>query len=282
MVSNENQPNCRVDQPGVLTLHTGEFLGTVSHWHQTNGVTLSVTSYEPQDQQANRLHYHEQPNLYFILTGGSLEKRKVGQVPYQAGSLLFYAAGEAHQNIRQGQSTQSINLDVAFSFLQRYGMTEALLKQSVCTSPEAKFRVLSMYRELITSDSLTPVTLDFLLLELLRQFTGVKTYARWPNWVKTVHELIHDRWDETLSLHELSYVAGVNPITISKHFGHYFGCTYGDYVRKLKTEKALALIRGTPQSLTEIAHICGFADQSHFIRLFKKYTGFLPAQVRRL
>ena len=161
-------------------------------------------------------------------------------------------------------------------------MTEALFEQSVCTSPDAKFLFLSMYRELVATDSVANVALDFLLLGLLHRFVSLKAYACWPHWVKTVQALIHDRWDETLSLHELSRVAGVNPITISKHFGQYFGCTYGEYVRKLKTEKALALVRTTRQPLTEIAHVCGFADQSHFIRLFKQYTGFLPTHVRRL
>lgn len=32
------------------------------------------------------------------------------------------------------------------------------------------------------------------------------------------------------------------------------------------------------QSLTEIAHACGYYDQSHFIQDFKEFSGFLPGQ----
>lgn len=282
MVATGNEPALQANRFDILALQKGEFLGAVSHWHQTNGVTLSVTSYEPQDQQANQLHYHEHPNLYFILAGGSIEKRKAAQTTHQAGSLLFYPAGEPHQNIRQGLSAKSINLEVEFSFLQRYELTESMVEQLAGHSSESKFRILSMYRELVSADSLASVSLDFLLLALLGYCAELKTYDRWPTWVKTVHALIHDRWNETLTLQELSLAAGVNPITISKHFGHYFASTYGEYVRKLKTEKALTLIKNTQLPLTEIAHVCGFADQSHFIRSFKKYIGFLPGQFRKL
>lgn len=271
-----------LNEAGLLALQKGEFLGTLSHWHQSNGLTLSVTRYEPQDQQANQLHYHEHPNLYFILAGGSIEKRKAEQATHQAGSLLFYSAGERHQNIRQGPVAKSINLEVEFSFLQRYGLSEALLEESVKGSSDSKFLLLATYRELVASDRVTSASLDFLLLSLIGRHGDRKSYARWPNWVKTVYALIHDRWNEILSLGELALASGVNPVTISKHFGHYFGCTYGAYIRKLKTEKALALIKTTQLSLTEIAHACGFADQSHFIRSFKNYTGFLPAQFRKL
>lgn len=283
MVANLTEAGQRVHQAGTLALQKGEFLGTLSHWHQSNGVTLSVTSYEPQDQQANQLHYHEHPNLYFILAGGSIEKRKAAeQATHQAGSLLFYAAGERHQNIRQGTRAKSINLEVEFSFLQRYGLTEALVEQSVKGSSDSKFLLLSTYRELVASDRVTSASLDFLFLSLIGRHSELKIYDRWPNWVKIVYTLIHDRWNEVLSLQELALASGVNPVTISKHFGHYFGCTYGEYIRKLKTEKALTLIRTTQLPLTEIAHACGFADQSHFIRSFKNYTGFLPAQFRKL
>jgi AraC family transcriptional regulator len=53
-------------------------------------------------------------------------------------------------------------------------------------------------------------------------------------------------------------------------------------MRKLRVEKAMALMVSSHQSLTEIAYVCGFADQSHFIRIFKQHTGFLPKQYQKL
>jgi len=34
-------------------------------------------------------------------------------------------------------------------------------------------------------------------------------------------------------------------------------------------------------SLTDIAYLTGFSDQSHFTRIFKKFTGSNPSEYRR-
>lgn len=58
----------------------------------------------------------------------------------------------------------------------------------------------------------------------------------------------------------------------------YFGCTLVDYMRKIKVDKALYYLNHTSKTLTEVAYECGFADQSHFTRVFKTYTGCTPKE----
>jgi AraC family transcriptional regulator len=124
--------------------------------------------------------------------------------------------------------------------------------------------------------------LQLLLLELLNPSVRTNSYNKLPLWVKTLEQVLHDRWNENISLQELAILSGVSPITISKQFPFYFNDTLGCYMRKLKIEKALSLIKSTNLRLTEVAFECGFADQSHFIRTFKQLTGFLPKSFRKL
>lgn len=56
----------------------------------------------------------------------------------------------------------------------------------------------------------------------------------------------------------------------------------GEYIRRIKTEQALTLIRANQHSLTEIAYLCGFTDQAHFTRTFRHITGLLPKEYRGL
>jgi AraC family transcriptional regulator len=83
------------------------------------------------------------------------------------------------------------------------------------------------------------------------------------------------------SLNQLSVMLGLHPVTISRQFHHYYACTLGEYIRKLRVEKALTLIKEREHSLTEIAFASGFADQSHFIRAFKRFTGLLPLAYKK-
>ena len=52
------------------------------------------------------------------------------------------------------------------------------------------------------------------------------------------------------------------------------------YVAKVRFEAALDLLRsGRP--VTEVAHACGYADQSAFTRRFRASIGMSPSEYRR-
>jgi AraC family transcriptional regulator len=120
-----------------------------------------------------------------------------------------------------------------------------------------------------------------LLLDFLHRAEKWRREEAIPAWMKCVHEVMNDRWADTLSLKELSEAAGVHPVTVSHYFPRYFSCTLGAYMRKLKVEKALELLK-SGGGLTETAYACGFFDQSHFIKTFRELTGYLPAQYQKL
>ena len=97
-----------------------------------------------------------------------------------------------------------------------------------------------------------------------------------------LRELIKDRWNEFISLEELSLELQVHPVTIAKYFRKYYQCTLGDYMRKIKIQRAIYFLLHTPKKITEIAFLCGFSDQSHMNRVFKAYIGFRPKDIRNL
>jgi AraC-like DNA-binding protein len=46
-------------------------------------------------------------------------------------------------------------------------------------------------------------------------------------------------------------------------------------------EKAEMLLRESAKSVTEIAYECGIPDSNYFSRMFKKYRGASPSDMRR-
>ena len=52
------------------------------------------------------------------------------------------------------------------------------------------------------------------------------------------------------------------------------------YYRDLRLEKARNLLRNSPLPLTEIALVTGFANSSHFSRLFARRFGAPPSRFR--
>lgn len=119
---------------------------------------------------------------------------------------------------------------------------------------------------------------------LLEVFTKYLQNKKAPAWAKELKEMIQDQMDTnmTLSLQQLSDELAINPTYLSREFSKYFdNLSFGDYIRKLRIEKAITLIESTDYALSEIAYLTGFSDQSHFNRIFKKQTGQNPSTYRK-
>jgi hypothetical protein len=122
-----------------------------------------------------------------------------------------------------------------------------------------------------------------LLLDVYKKFLKSKT-GKIPMWAKELKEIIQDQIDTnlTLSLKEVSQSLHVHPSYLSREFSKYFNdLSFGDYIRKLRIEKAIQLLNNPKYSLSEIAYLTGFSDQSHFTRIFKKVTGKNPSSFKK-
>lgn len=122
-----------------------------------------------------------------------------------------------------------------------------------------------------------------LLLDVYKRFLKQKT-GKVPAWAKELKEIIQDQIDTnlTLSLKEISQSLDVHPTYLSREFSKYFDdLSFGDYIRKLRIEKSIHLLKDSKHTLAEIAYLTGFSDQSHFARIFKKTKGKSPLVYRK-
>jgi len=259
----------------MLALEKGAYLGQVLGLSHADHFLAGVTSYRPDDG-TDLTHYHENTHLSFVLCGGGVEKRRSAEFERRAGQIMFFHAGEVHQCFTDSFPTRKVNVELEARFLRDNGLSESAANVSVVGNPNSKFIMLKVYRELLVADDYSPCSMTMLLLEMFSATQRVTSSKPYPLWVKIVKDLANDQWSERLSLGDLSKATGLHPVTISKSFPTYFFCTFGEYMRRIKVERAIQLIRTSPTSLTELAHKCGFFDHSHFTRTFKRLTGFLP------
>ena len=122
------------------------------------------------------------------------------------------------------------------------------------------------------------------LLEVYHQYLKHTKGKKPPEWTETLKEMIQDQLDThmTLTLQQASEELEINPAYLSREFSKYFdNLSFGDYMRKMRIEKARQLIETSNHSLTEIAYLTGFSDQAHFSRIFKQYTGQRPSDFKK-
>lgn len=265
----------------MLILGKGTFSGNTIRHITGNGLICASTIYNKHHFD-NRLHCHENAHLSFMIDGICGEKKKT-YYDRKPGHITFYHAGEPHQVIGMSQGSHQINIEIEPGFMKRYQLDEQLFGKYAQELPELKFMMVKIAREMACNDETTNIGIEALLLSVLSvEQPPVIHGTGLPQWVTHLKSYLQDCWNTNPSLTELASIAGVHPVTISKYFSRYFGCTLSEYLRKIKTDRAIALIKSVDSSLSDIAYTCGFADQSHFIRTFKIYTGMLPSAYQTL
>lgn len=143
---------------------------------------------------------------------------------------------------------------------------------------------LYTWAKLLQHEKHTQNPFEHMLLDVYNKFLKEKKQGKVPGWARELKEIIQDQIDTnlTLNLKEISESLNVHPAYLSREFAKYFdNLSFGDYIRKLRIEKSIELLKDPKYQLSEIAYLTGFSDQSHFSRIFKLHTGKSPAAYRK-
>ena len=84
----------------LLSLDKGHYLGKIVDICYADGIIAGTTTYS-KEVLTSQMHYHDNLHMSFVLQGGSIEKRIGSKYERLPGNIMFYHAGEPHQNIQK-------------------------------------------------------------------------------------------------------------------------------------------------------------------------------------
>lgn len=97
--------------------------------------------------------------------------------------------------------------------------------------------------------------------------------------VRTIKDYLAQNYARTVSLDDLSNLSGLSPFHLLRAFRKETGLPPHEFLVSIRIERARQLLaRSVP--LARVAHEVGFADQSHFTRVFKRVVGVTPGKYR--
>ncbi|MVM35662.1 helix-turn-helix domain-containing protein [Spirosoma sp. HMF4905] len=259
---------------------TREYSGNVKLKKNCQGVIVSVTLYD-QPSLNDQTHYHTNPHFGFTVQGGCIE-RKQDRYELAPGDISYYMAGEKHQVVRVAKPSIRVNLEIEPPFIDAYQLTDTIIHKTATKDLATKFLMVAIYHELLTNQECSSLNIHQLVLALFHQSKKIANEKSIPAWVPIVCDYLRAHGHEPLTLTDLARVAGVHPVTLSKYFARYVGCNLGHYIRQIRVEKSIGLIKATNASMGSISYQCGFFDQSHFNRSFKEVNGILPGRYKKL
>ncbi len=122
--------------------------------------------------------------------------------------------------------------------------------------------------------------LSEMLLYAGKHLTGSKQETR-NNLFEKIKEAMQLRYSGPLSVEDLARTYGISPVYLRKLFHLYEGCSPKQYLETVRHENALRLLLHSDLSLRMIAEVCGYTDEFHFSKVFKKRMGQSPAKYRK-
>jgi AraC-like DNA-binding protein len=97
-----------------------------------------------------------------------------------------------------------------------------------------------------------------------------------PPLIRTALRFVARRFGESCQVADIAVHAGCNASYLSAEFKRHTGENLTYHIEWVRLDRAKALLRARQLSVGEIAFRCGFADPSHFVRVFKRRTGLTP------
>jgi AraC-like DNA-binding protein len=101
-----------------------------------------------------------------------------------------------------------------------------------------------------------------------------------PRAVSRAEAYLRAHWDRPVSLSELSRAAGLSPFHLHRSFSRSVGIAPHAFQLQLRVDRAKTLLAGG-LDIAAVALRTGFADQSHFTRIFRRSVGVTPGRFPR-
>ena len=228
-------------------------------------------------------HAHEYACVVVVLYGSFQERFDSQERMGEPGMVIVRPAGEPHSDryMRAGGSCLNIELSPRWVANARGHLPILDRSAAVRSSTFATFG-RRLHEELTHPDEMSPLAIESLTMSILVDSARAdqQSSVRGPSWLRLVKEKIQDDPSARVTLGDLASEAGVHPVHLATTFRRFYGVTVASYVRQLRVEHACRALVGSDAPLADIALAAGFADQSHFGRVFKRATQMTPAEYR--
>lgn len=215
-------------------------------------------------------HYQDKCTFDYILEKHHLHDPAL----HSMAEIVRGADTDRHDLASQASGLWAISAGLAFNVKDDY----ELLEKGMLI-----YDALYSWARHLQKEKHTQNPVDHVFIDVYNKFIKQKSAQRkTPEWVKELKQIIQDQIDSNLNLTEISKDLDINPSYLSREFSkHFNNLSFGEYIRKLRIEKAMELMKENRYSLTEIAYLTGFSDQSHFTRIFKQHTSKSPSAYKK-
>lgn len=126
---------------------------------------------------------------------------------------------------------------------------------------------------------------DFAVVDTLPRLQNIyvpQNYlAATDPFLRSVEERVRDEVGQYLSVQALATSMCVSERTLHRRLKQLTGESPKTFIDRLRVNHACSLLQDADESVSNIADVAGFSEDTTFRRLFRRYTGMTPTDYRR-
>ncbi len=224
---------------------------------------------------------------YVVSGKGFAETEKTGYTEVSQGDCIISAKGK-HMHYGADKKNPYVKL--------WFGVTGDLIKPifDTCLGKEVdylvkKVNVYHLFEKMLAELEGNPcdniVVLSSIILEILLAFSGKSVPEPYENTVSralSIKQYIDTFLLDNISVERAAEHIGVTERIAVRVFKEEYGITPSKYIKKKRLERARELLENTDKTVTDIAHILCYCDQSYFSSDFKREFDVYPSEYRAL
>jgi AraC family transcriptional regulator len=228
-------------------------------------------------------HLHPDAYVNFVLTGEFTEIDRTGRRLHGSGMVALNPPGAHHVDVIGAAGARDLTVRLPQRWWAEVLAGDAPFALLGAPDYDAPRITSTLLREIAAPDQCSHLVVESVLLEIVAAATRLGSRSRTaPGWLEAADRLIAARFLEDLRLGVVADEVAVHPVHLARRFREWFGVSVGERVRALRVAEGCRLLTTTNLPLAEVAISAGFADQSHFCRVFARHLRTTPLQYRRL
>ena len=122
-------------------------------------------------------------------------------------------------------------------------------------------------------------------LQMVKIFTDLvnnETENKYEYPISKIVDYIYQNITSKITVSDLSHITHLSADYISRIFNKEVGMSITDYIQAKKVEASKSFLLYKDMSITDIAAIFDFCNHGYYSKVFKKHTGFSPAEYRKV
>lgn len=221
-------------------------------------------SYKPFERQ--KFHHHDDTRIIVVLSGGFREQGFGAAGMFSRGDVIIRPVFAGHSDWASASGATYIQFRAAPNLLTKQIHSWRSLRGGVDLSNP---RVWQMLTSSFAAEFLAEQVREH-AYELMESADPLDISARSLAAAPAQN------------LKRLAMRAGMRADSFSKAFKRKFSVSPRSFAKSAQLERAMEMVAQGGASLADVAASCGYYDQSHLCRAFRRRTGVTPLQFSRM